>query len=104
MSLHIGTLLLRCDRTRTIRPGPRSVKTRRLQLLPIRVGWPTRSSTHQLNQGDLGGHPPPPRRPPTAPPPPPVQPHPAHPADARPERLEQRPPQVVRATEPPALR
>src|SRR5207302_8355487 len=31
MSLHIGTLLLRRNRTRRIRPGPTTVKTCRLQ-------------------------------------------------------------------------
>src|SRR2546422_1914522 len=31
MSLHIGTSLLRCDRTRTIRPGPTTEETCRLQ-------------------------------------------------------------------------
>src|SRR2546426_8017234 len=48
-------------------PVPRPSRPADCKVLPIRVGGPTRSSTHQLNQGDLGG-PGQPQRPPPLPP------------------------------------
>src|SRR5712691_4794465 len=83
-------------RTRTIRPCPKSVKTQRLRVLPIRVGGPTRSRTHQLNQGDLGGRAQAQRWPPEARAPAHVQPHRLQPVQSRDEWLEQPPQQVER--------
>src|SRR2546430_13902425 len=43
-------------------PVPRPSRPADCKVLPIRVGGPTGSSTHQLNQGDLGGRAQPQRR------------------------------------------
>src|SRR3989454_5105480 len=56
-------------------PVPRPSRPADCRVLPIRVGGPTGSSTHQLNQGDLGGRAQPQRPPPLAPAPAHVQPH-----------------------------
>src|SRR2546422_10210918 len=73
-------------------PVPRPSRPADCKVLPIRVGGPTGSRTHQLNQGDLGGRAQPQRRPPVARAPAPRQPHPPPPVGARDEWLEQPPP------------
>src|SRR2546425_13285778 len=69
-------------------PVPRPSRPADCRVLPIRVGGPTGSSTHQLNQGDLGGRAQPPRRPPVARAPAPVPPPRLPPVQSRDEPLE----------------
>src|SRR5256885_2823204 len=73
-------------------PVPRPSRPADCKVLPIRVGGPTGSRTHQLNQGDLGGRAQPPRRPPVAPAPAPGQPHPPPPGGAPHQRVGTPPP------------
>src|SRR2546429_8880263 len=70
-------------------PVPRPSRPADCKVLPIRVGGPTRSRTHQLNQGDLGGGAPAPPAPPIAPPPAPLQPHPPQPPESPHKKVEQ---------------
>src|SRR6266480_1647993 len=100
MSLQIGTVPLRCDRTRTIRLGPTTVKAGRLRALPVRVGGSTGSSARKLNQRDLGRRAQAERRPPIARAPAHVQPHRLQPVEPRDERLEQSHQQVERKVLP----
>src|SRR3989475_9115403 len=89
-------------------PVPRPSRPADCKVLPIRVGGPTRSSTHQLNQGDLGGRAQPKRRPPVARAPAHVQSHRLQPVESRDEWFEQSHQQVRRevlapVTVPPEL-
>src|SRR5438046_1089910 len=77
-------------------PVPRPSRPADCKVLPIRVGGPTGSSTHQLNQGDLRGRAQPQRRPPVARAPAHVQPHRLQPVQSRDEWLEQPHQQVER--------
>src|SRR5256712_13440443 len=77
-------------------PVPRPSSPADCKVLPIRVGGPTGSSTHQLNQGDLGGRAQPQRRPPATPAPAPLQPQRLPPVESRHEWFEQPHPQGER--------
>src|SRR2546426_5109268 len=77
-------------------PVPRPSRPADCRVLPIRVGGPTGSSTHQLNQGDLGGRAQPQRPPPLAPAPAHAQPHRPPPGQSPDERLGQQHEQVER--------
>src|SRR6266700_3643882 len=77
-------------------PVPRPSRPADCKVLPIRVGGPKRSSTHQLNQGDLGGRAQPQRRPPEARALAHLPPHRLLPVQPRDEWLEQTHQQIER--------